>query len=120
MAGETLGHSLRMVILNPGMGKRPERSALQHSSQHRQWSEPSVGCKTSMRAGKTGLREKKWLSGRQCWSGDLSGIQQGGRDAASQTSQREHSEAQLLIYAGDAAACGELWSAPQASLLRCA
>lgn len=32
-AGETLGHSLRRVILNPVMGKRPKRSALQHSSQ---------------------------------------------------------------------------------------
>lgn len=61
-AGETQGHSLRMVILNPGMGKHPKRSALQHFSQRSQHSEPSVGCKTCMRAGKTGLREiKRWL-----------------------------------------------------------
>lgn len=50
----------------------------------------------------------------QCLPGDLSGMQQGVRDTGSQVCQREHSEMQLVICSRDAAAHGELRSAPSA------
>lgn len=56
--------------------------------------------------------KKKGASGRQYWSGDLPGMQQGVRDAGWQMSQRQPGKTQLWIYPEDAAEGVELWRAP--------
>lgn len=70
-AGETLGHSLRRVILNPGMGKRPKRSAaalLPAGTAER-------AVKPVWELVKLVWEREKGASGRQYWSGDLPGWQ---------------------------------------------